>query len=930
MNADGRHLPLLALLLPCLAGSALASQIQPDDPTHRPRLLPASASASSEGPAGGAAFAADGDQATRWESAHGVDPSWLVLDLGLAHALTQTTIYWEAANAELYTLDGSLDGQNWVTLSVQSGGLFGDRTDEVSLAGAFRYLRMFGVKRSAGNGWGYSIWEMEVYGVPAKDSDGDGVDDTIDLCPDTPPRTRVDAHGCPITAPGDEVSIADGILVGGPDSTRPGLSIYVSDADLLVPGESACYDACAITWPPVLVSDGVASGVGGLGTIQRLDGTLQATHEGRPLYFYSGDSRPGDRNGQGESGNWWVVPYVPAYVPLFDSTTALEPDLQEDTPSALITRMSDRARDRHAREDEFQQYDHYLSFYWQHRTAAIEIVDTIGKGGDTITFNVATQWMLSPTEAELRFLYRGINTVAEYYDNSVMQGVPDKDVPGEDGRHYTRSISYNPKTGLPLQVGDRLEFELSQFLQSVPNGRNNYYGTAILYVVGEGVVPWEARGVFGDPQTEREDSFPIPTAGWLGGGTTLPYQYSDEPDAHFMQMAGNLSSINGQAFVRGRRVHHTDFGDGSHDESPDNPGIDELAGTLGENYINRSCVSCHQGNGRALPPPTGQSLRRYVVLVGDASGGPDPMIGTHLQPQASTGLGEGDVSISDWAEANGLRSPNFSFTGYTPQHFSARIAPQLVGMGLLEAIDELDIEGLADPDDDNGDGISGRMRLVADVETGDLRLGRFGWKATQPRVSHQVAAALNLDIGVMTSVRPDPDCGAQQANCGTAGAEMADPYLNDLSAYISLLGVSARRNLDDPTALEGEALFRSVGCTACHVETFQTSPYHPHAELRSQVIHPYTDLLLHDMGPGLASTLTEGDASESEWRTPPLWNIGLTEGVSGGEAYLHDGRARDLHEAILWHGGEAEAAKLAYEALTSGERLAIVAFLRSL
>jgi CxxC motif-containing protein (DUF1111 family) len=288
------------------------------------------------------------------------------------------------------------------------------------------------------------------------------------------------------------------------------------------------------------------------------------------------------------------------------------------------------------------------------------------------------------------------------------------------------------------------------------------------------------------------------------------------------------------------------------------------------------------------------------------------------------------VSISSWSEANGLRWPNFSFNGIAPVHFSARIAPQLVGMGLLEAISEADIEALADPADNNGDGISGRMRLVTDAETGQTRVGRFGWKAGQSSVKQQVASALNTDIGVMTSLLPVPDCGVQQADCGTVGTELSDQHLESLSAYISLLGIRARRSLDDPLALQGEALFNSAGCESCHRSTFRTSPYHPHAELRDQTIHPYTDLLLHDMGPGLASTLVEGHASGSEWRTPPLWGIGLTAGVSTGEAYLHDGRARNLHEAIMWHGGEAETSKQAFIGMADSERDALIAFLKSL
>jgi len=880
-------------------------------------LLSATATASSTGAAGGAHLAIDGNMGTRWESAHGVDPGWITLDLGAAYILREVRIHWEAANAASYQIQGSNDNSNWTTLSSESGGVFGNRTDTVNVSGTYRYVRMYGLSRTSV--YGYSIWEIDVYGSPPaiEDEDGDGVEDSLDLCTGTPLFTPVDVYGCTLFIPVNEVSIINNILAGGAGASQPGYTLYVFDNDLATPGTSTCNGGCSTNWPPLLVSDGAASGVSDLGTVTRNDGGEQATYNGRPLYFFIGDSAVGETYGDG--GAWHTVPYVQVIAPLFDDTTVLEPALQEDTPTALITRFSDRARDRHAREAQFQLYDHYLSFYWEHRTAAIEIVDTIGKGGDTITFNVTTQWKVKTSEAELRFFHL---VAAVYADNGIMTSVPSLDVPGEDARHYARSLNYNRKFGRPLQVGDRLEFELSQFLAAPPNGRDNYYGTAILYIVGQGIVPWETR--------QGDDSYPMPVEGWLGGNVTLPYQYSDEPDNHFIQMAPNLSNINGQVFVLGRRVHHTDFGDGSHNESAANPDFTGLSGLLGTNYINRSCVACHAKNGRALPPAVGQTLDQYVVKVGDAAGYPDPQLGAVLQPRFTSGASEGGISISSWTESNGLRSPNFSFSGATPGNFSARIAPQLVGMGLLEAITETDIEALADPNDSNGDGISGRMQLVIDAETGQTRIGRFGWKATQPSVKQQVAAALNTDMGVMTSIKPAPDCGSSQSNCGPSGSELSDQHLDNLSAYISLLGVSARRDLSDPAALQGEALFESAGCSGCHTESFQTSSYHPHAELRDQTIHPYTDLLLHDMGPGLASTLVEGNASGAEWRTAPLWNIGLTAGVSGGEAYLHDGRARNLDEAILWHGGEAEASKQVFVGMTQNEKDALIVFLKSL
>ncbi|MFK8014641.1 MAG: di-heme oxidoredictase family protein [Gammaproteobacteria bacterium] len=872
-----------------------------------------------------ASRAVDDNMGTRWETVHGVDPGILILDLALSYPISRVDIHWEAANAETYTIDGSSDGVEWVTLATQSGGQFGNRTDVIPLSATYRYLRMNGQTRSVGNIYGYSIWEMDVFGDNGSgigvdvDADDDGVVDSVDLCPNTPPDTLVDADGCEFVPAGNEVKASDGILVGGDDAPQPDFALYVFDGDLGADG-SNCNGGCATNWPPLLVTDGMATGASRLSIITRDDGTKQAAYEGRPLYFFAGDSVAGDTNGQGQGGVWWLVPYTQLYDPLFDSSTVLEPVLQIDTGTALITRMSDRARDRHAREAQFQAYDHFLSFYWEHRTAEIEIVDTIGRGGDTVTFNVITEWPVNPTEAELRFFHL---VAAVYAGNGIMSAVPNLDVPGETRRHYTRSATFNPLTNAPLQVGDRMEFELSQFLTGVPNGRNNYYGTATLYVVGQGVKPWQAINAAQNPS-------PIPAAGLIAGDTTLSYQYSDEPDNHFIQMATNLSNINGQTFVLGRRVHHTDFGDGSHNESPDNPNFDELSGLLGTNYINRSCVACHIRNGRALPPSANEPLRRYIVRVGDENGDPDPSIGSVLQPLSTSPTSEGSVSIASWTESNGLRSPNFAFTPSPPAQFSARIAPQLVGMGLLEAIRESDIEAMADPDDSNGDGISGRLQLVRDPVTGQSRIGRFGWKASEASVRHQVAGALNTDIGVMTTARPTPDCGVSQFDCGTSNLELSDDNLDKLTAYVSLLGVRARRGLNDATALQGEALFGNAGCTGCHTDTLQTTEFHPHAELRDQTIHPYTDLLLHDMGPGLASTLGEGQASGAEWRTAPLWGIGLTAGVSEGEAYLHDGRARTLTEAILWHGGEAESSKQAFAAMSQSEQNAVIAFLKTL
>ena len=604
-------------------------------------------------------------------------------------------------------------------------------------------------------------------------------------------------------------------------------------------------------------------------------------------------------------------------VPLFDSTTSLEPETSFETADALVTIVGDRVRDRHAREDQFQAYDHYIEFYWEQRTVSIEIIDRIAKGGDSITIN--TESLIPLHTRDFRAFFRGLNTVAEYFHNVGLTEV----IPTQ----YTTTLTFNPKTGANIQVGDRMEFEFSPFLSNPTNGRDNYYGTAFLYMVGEGLKPWEGVGPI-------QDSFPLPESTWLGGGTTVHYQYSNEPDNLLKQMAGNLAPISAQPFVLGRRIHHTDFGNGAHSEQP-NPTFFDQIGKLGPSYIGRSCIACHENNGRSFAPPVGGQMLQSVVLVGsDSCGTEHPVLGSVLQPRSTSGAPEASASIANYSFSDGqyadgtayqLRRPNYQFTGVVPENFSVRTAAPLIGLGLLEAIDESTILDMADPSDSNGDGISGKAQRVVDPETGDVRLGRYGYKAGKAKLIHQIAAAFNTDIGVTTTIFPTLD-----GETTSGGIELNDQDLDHLTRYIGTLGVHAQRNYDDFDVMVGQQLFQSIGCADCHTPTMTTGSFHPWTELRSQTIHPYSDLLLHDMGPGLADNMGEADASGAEWRTTPLWNIGQTDLVGGQEGYLHDGRARTLAEAILWHGGEAANSAESFRNLNASDRAALIEFLQSL
>ncbi|HEX5792283.1 MAG TPA: di-heme oxidoredictase family protein, partial [Rheinheimera sp.] len=897
-------------------------------------------------------------------------PADISFKIGIADNYTNENWLTFPAHETKYGLVRSGD---WAQATIPVADLRGSLIALQALSGMFYIASVDG--QLPGYSFQFAIDDIVWHGGGSSggaDSDGDGVADSADQCSNTPSGSAVDSNGCP-TAAG-----AFGVAQTAADSVR----FFVNSG----------------SWADVhyKVNNGGQINV----AMQQSGGVNQYSVSGLPAaaelsYFFTywdttngyavdtawqsytlGDvvnpqpdpepdptPEPGqDSDGDGIADTLDSCSGTPAgtpvnangcpltsvnVVPLYNSTTPLEGAIQYDRGDALVTRFSDRARDRHAKENHFQAYDHYLTFYWEDRTAAIEIVDYVAKGGSSIRMNVVTQNKLDDLQAENRWWYIGINTLAEFCGNGVMNMV--------DYTHYWKEESYNCREGRPIQLGDKLEFEVSQFLDgsTLPRGRANYYGTTFLYIVGQGIVPWDVtdKEVFQPGRYLQRDSVPLPASARLGGDTTLHVQMTAEPDGHFQQMATNLGYANGQPFVLGRRVHHSSVLDGSHDENAENGSFAAMAGLAGSHYINPRCSGCHVRNGRAPVAGIGEPLDKWVFKVGNAQGLSHAELGRVLQPRASgSASGEGMPSIAAFTESNGLRTPHYQFGGIVPETFSARIAPQLNGIGLLEAIPEAAILALEDGSDANGDGISGRAQRVIDPVSGETRLGRFGYKAATSSVKHQLAAAFNSDMGVMTAMLPTPDCGANQSDC-SAGPQLPEQQLADLVKYISLLGVRPQRDYNEPQVMQGQTVFNTIGCNGCHVESFQTSEYHPLAELRNQTIRPYTDLLLHDMGPGLADNLAEGEASGAEWRTAPLWGLGLSACVTGGVAcntgwdafgldghqyctpnanYLHDGRARTIDEAIRWHGGEAEISRVNYQNLPAADKTALLAFLNSL
>ena len=420
----------------------------------------------------------------------------------------------------------------------------------------------------------------------------------------------------------------------------------------------------------------------------------------------------------------------------------------------------------------------------------------------------------------------------------------------------------------------------------------------------------------------------------------------------FRSIAANADNTLVAPFLFGQRIFDVVW---DHD-----PVISPVLDGLGPLFNRTSCRECHEGNGRGRPPEyVGQRMKSMLVRISipgsGPHGGPNPVpnYGDQIQDRAVVGVAPEAQAIINYDEIPGefadgtpysLRKPTVTFVnmayGELPAETlaSARVAAPVIGLGLLQTVPEETLRALADPDDENGDGISGRVNMAWDANAKKMAPGRFGWKANVPSLRHQSAGAALGDMGLTSPIFAEDLCEPVQADClamaekiaADANApEILEELFTPVEIYMLLLAVPRQRNADDPAVQRGETLFRAVGCSGCHIPTLDTGQG-PLDAISNQRIHPFTDLLVHDMGEGLADNRPDYAASGREWRTQPLWGIGLTYDVGAFNYHLHDGRARSLTEAILWHGGEAEPKREAFRNMSKEQRGDLLAFLGSL
>lgn len=440
-------------------------------------------------------------------------------------------------------------------------------------------------------------------------------------------------------------------------------------------------------------------------------------------------------------------------------------------------------------------------------------------------------------------------------------------------------------------------------------------------------------------QEEATPESPVNPEYYAGGEATV---FVADANAYDMVIA-NGSALSRQMFDQGRSLFHQEFvpyGQGDFDG-------------LGPLFINTSCISCHAGNGRSQPPQTeidyNSGLLMRFSLAGDGENGqpvPVPGFGNQLQTRSIEGTVPEAHFLLFYEIFNETYGDGTTVPMHQPYHqmidnytelppgmlFTLRLGSPVYGLGLLEAVPEADILSREDETDSDNDYISGRANYVWNAMTGQMEIGRFGWKASNPTIEQQTASAFHDDMGITSPGAFAVEVGSGQSNA-TIGfgpePDVGSDVIDDVSNFLRVTGVPAPRNLEDPIVMRGRELFYQLNCNGCHTPSLTTGTS-VIPELSNQVIYPYTDLLIHDMGEVLADGRPDFAASTNEWRTPPLWGIGLTLLVNPQARFLHDGRATSLEEAILWHGGEAHWAKEYFKSLPASDREALLQFLESL
>jgi len=436
----------------------------------------------------------------------------------------------------------------------------------------------------------------------------------------------------------------------------------------------------------------------------------------------------------------------------------------------------------------------------------------------------------------------------------------------------------------------------------------------------------------GQPEVER----PLQQTVQASSVQTPEHHLFDQPDAQ-MPLLDQLDFAVGRSFFRNPWVQapaSTDARDG-----------------LGPLFNSLSCSSCHIASARGLAPFNGQPMMTHVVRLSvpdnRSKSVPEPVYGGQLQNQALPGVSAEGQAVIRFTEVIrtlnddeqvSLRKPALRIEqlGYgelaANVQTSVRMAPMLTGLGLLEAVPEDQLLAWADPEDANDDGISGRANRVWDVSKQSETVGRFGWKAEQPSLRQQAAGAFHADLGVSSTLFTGQNCTSIQRDClqmvDGGEPEISDKLLGRVALYVGNLAVP-QSAANKPEHQNGQALFSQAGCQQCHRPQLQAGESE-HVWLSNRTFHPYTDLLLHDMGVDLADNRPVFAASGREWRTAPLWGIGQAKKVAPQTGFLHDGRARNVLEAILWHGGEAQKSRQVVEQMSTAQRNELLRFIESL